>query len=859
MIAGRPRLAWWHIGGAAALGVVALLPWRPPTRVYAQAGCVTDPAGGPTCEPPPPQEEKPTKTPRPRPPVSTFTPTMTPTPTCDLTTGIGCPTSTPSSTPTLTLVPTATLLPTPAKTPPSPLVDLITTIIGKFAPDPELTAPLPPWMQPPNIELTGLEITQVIQCFHNLQCPDNSVPLFSGKLTMVRAYVRFKAPPYYWANNIGGALCFGDTGNTGCENPIRPLYKIQVWEDPDPVRYARPQLIYTLDFILPAYFVTGGATKQITVYANYNFEDFPKETYYKDNHRLLQYEVETSEPMYVTVHLVHNLNRNNPNYPNQLQYVLANPGAVWVVYDFLDLTYPTSEIHLSQGSTLWFRDYDTALGKNNRRKGWDDLLNDLWWLRNGSGPIAYGLMPSVTLRGAGGMGAMDGSMVSGGQDNSLAGKTAAQEIGHNLGRAHAPGCSAGNPDVNFPGLNGGIDEVGVDVLHRKVYDPSNGIYDYMGYCGAVGNTWTSIYTYEAMAGQLPAGAYLPSEARLASPLPADAEVLLASGQVSPTVATLEHGFYRLPAGSATTATPDDGPYAVDLLDEKGNVLATHRFAPMAVSNGEPSDSGPFHLLLPWTDGTSTVVFRYLDQEIGRVKASRHAPEVAFTSPAEGVAWGASGSQTIAWTGHDADGDPLQYLLQYSSDGGQSWEVLAPNLTDTSFEIDTSYLPGSDHAQLRLLASDGFNTVSVDSAPLQVAGKAPEVHISGPSADDELFAGAPIILQGAATDLEDGFLGDEALSWSSDRDGILSNGRSAVLAGLSEGPHTLTLTAIDSDGNAGTASVDVIVRPQPVAEVPAPAVSPVWCVAGVLVIGGGALGLAFLLGRRSRRASAGTGT
>jgi hypothetical protein len=613
--------------------------------------------------------------------------------------------------------------------------------------------------------------------------------------------------------------------------------------------------MYSLDFILPSSFVTGGATKTITVYANYNFEDYPKETYYKDNHRLLQYQVEPSEPINIRYHLVHNLNRNNPNFPNQQQYVLANAGAIWEIYDFLDLTYPTSEIHITQGWPLAYRDYDTVLGKDNRRKGWDDLLLDLWYLRNGSGPIHYGLMPSVTLRGAGGIGAMDGSMVSGGQDNAAAARTAAQEIGHNLGRAHPPGCDAGGPDPNYPGVNGGIDEVGTDVLHRKLYEPY-WVYDYMGYCGGATNSWTSIYTYEAMAGVLPAGVFNPAAGRVAAPLPADAIVLIGSGEVSPEAAHLEHGFYRLTAGPSVEETPDEGPYNVDLLDSAGQVLASRRFWPLVMSNDEPSASGPFTIIVPWVDGTAAVVFRFHDLEIGRIGTSRASPEASFVSPSESQAWDASGLQTLAWTASDADGDPLQYLLQYSSDGGQSWSVLAPNLSETIFEIDSAWLPGSDDARLRLMASDGLNTTQVDSVPFQVGGKPPNVHISGPTTDDALMAESTVVLQGAATDLEDGFLGHEALSWASDQDGVLANGRTAILPSLSEGPHTLTLTAVDSDGNAATTSVEVIVQPAPAVEPPQnPDRSLALCLGGAVLFGGASLGAAFVLGRRSSRRGA----
>jgi hypothetical protein len=118
----------------------------------------------------------------------------------------------------------------------------------------------------------------------------------------------------------------------------------------------------------------------------------------------------------------------------------------------------------------------------------------------------------------------------------------------------------------------------------------------------------------------------------------------------------------------------------------------------------------------------------------------------------------------------------------------------------------------------------------------------------------LIAGSTAVLQGAATDLEDGFLGDDNLSWASDQDGVLGTGRTAILPSLSEGPHTLTLTAIDSDGNTSTAAVDVVVGPAPLVEAPATADS-----AALLACGGGAavlvlaaIAVAFVLGRRSRR-------
>jgi hypothetical protein len=71
-------------------------------------------------------------------------------------------------------------------------------------------------------------------------------------------------------------------------------------------------------------------------------------------------------------------------------------------------------------------------------------------------------------------------------------------------------------------------------------------------------------------------------------------------------------------------------------------------------------------------------------------------------------------------------------------------------------------------------------------------------------------GAQIILQGMATDLEDGPLDPAGLVWSSDVDGALGTGDNLIVSDLSQGAHTLTLAAQDSSGAWGYATARVIV-------------------------------------------------
>ena len=89
--------------------------------------------------------------------------------------------------------------------------------------------------------------------------------------------------------------------------------------------------------------------------------------------------------------------------------------------------------------------------------------------------------------------------------------------------------------------------------------------------------------------------------------------------------------------------------------------------------------------------------------------------------------------------------------------------------------------------------------------------APTVMITSPAPGLMVREGTAVRLAGSATDPEDGALADAALAWTSSIDGALGRGASLEVASPSVGVHTITLTATDSDGNAGNASVSLLVE------------------------------------------------
>ena len=782
--------------------------------VSAQTLPCVDPATGAECTPTPPSPtcgipglppcDNPTAIPPTDIPANTpvpvfIPPTFTPTVTITPTTVSIIPTL-----PEVTPIPTGTPFPTPTpKAVPPFMLAPLPNLIGLLHPPESLVAKLPAWLSPFNIKLSAIEITQGIQCMHDPNCPDNSVPLYSGKTTLVRAYVSLTGGPQSYVDHIGGVLCYGSTGAGGCANPIQAVKKITVFYGSDPVHYGRYLADDSLDFILPANFVTALTPQTFTVYVNYQFKDLPSEAFYSDNYKSLTYQVTASKPIYVMFHPVQNKG-------------VMPPAMEWATLtDYLVKTYPTGQFYPSLGIPLYGKDYAWTIDdKWGCPKGWHDLINDLWYLRGGSGPIAYGEVPYQTLSGNTGCGVFGGPEAGGIAGATIDGRTAAQEVGHTLNLPHVPGCGAGGPDMSYPFANGLLDEYGIDPITLKVYAPVWS-FDFMGYCGKGTNTWVSMFTYNEIAARLPSGAYLPSEPHLASlvSVVVPQQVLVGSGDLSPTSASLTQGFYLVDRSSFNALTPDAGPYTVELQDVSGKVIYSQHFDLSQMSNDTPQTEGGFQLVLPWLEGAKKVVFKYQDQVIGHTLASAHAPTLTLTAPAGGETWAATGQQTITWSASDADHNPLSYMVQYSADGGKTWMMLAANLKDPSFTFDGDYLPGSDHGVIRVIASDGFNTTQVDSNQVTVAPKSALIAITSPADSASIEEGSPVILQAAGTDVRDGPITNvDQFTWSSDRDGSLGSGNPLILSNLSTGAHTLTLSVQNSSGLVSTASVHITITP-----------------------------------------------
>lgn len=393
------------------------------------------------------------------------------------------------------------------------------------------------------------------------------------------------------------------------------------------------------------------------------------------------------------------------------------------------------------------------------------------------------------------------------------------EFGHSVGLPHVR-CtgSEGSPGA-FPytdGLIGGFTDPnrefwGIDLRRDRVFGPQSG--DLMSYCTT---RWTSDFTYTSIQSALRQRYDSATAAAEKLMILEEHPAILVSGVVSLTQWGGElTTFYTVPSPSATSA-PSPGSYAIEFRNALGQRLAIHEFAPEEPSEGTV---GSFTLLLPFPEGATQILLLRNGHTLDVVNASNNAPTVALISPNGGEVLTGQ-TATTSWVASDQDNDPLTYVVQYSADAGATWQTLVVDWSQTSYPLNLSQIAGGNSSIIRILASDGFHTISDQSdGAFSVSPKAPQVTIDAPSDQSFYVADQLVLLRGTGYDTEDGQLVDDSnYAWSSSIDGALGSGRSlAVNASLlSEGGHDVMLTLTDSDGLTTSKEIQITVfRDRPV--------------------------------------------
>jgi hypothetical protein len=647
-----------------------------------------------------------------------------------------------------------------------------------------------------DLQVTGMEVTQVIQ---DLQ---NGALLVAGHRTFVRVHVQA-------AHNIDGVtarLTRTDSSGNPIDNSISPANPgghITVKSNPD-----RKLLQDGFLFELPPSWTNVGT---LHLRASVNPDRMPVETSYTNN-----------------------------DVSRDVTFLPTNPLKIELI-NIKFFTGPGSGTDCNMTTEATDLDLDLAESELRRelpgqtfvisRQAWDSGITMPCTINNSPGvevgtfvdalEDAFAAEPQDRIR----LGIYERSFV-GGVANSIAGwfavaqsqspGVAAHEIGHTLGRYHVespttPPCNAlltpESLDPNYPytgGIIGGPATdperfVGFDpgdaslVLPRRVVPPTDG--DVMSYCH---EKWVSDYSWAGMRNGINAKF---------SPNDPVGDFLRVSGRID-LAGTAVAGLRAVRRSKLGSIDPTvTGKFHLRLLDERHRQLYDLRFSPRLDGNGLRTRLSE---TVRFVRGTRRIeVANPSGDVIGKIEVSAHSPKVRSVKLSSGPHFPASGPVTVSWSASDRDGDPLIADVLWSRDGGFTFEPIASQIQASSYTFDAAKLRGTSgnaSGVIRVFVRDPVLSASADVKGIRAPGSRPRIRITAPFRGQAFVVGQNVTLQAIATDAEDGPL-DRAVTWSSDRDGVLGTGALLSMP-LSSGSHVLTARVVDSQGNAASVTTTV---------------------------------------------------
>lgn len=519
--------------------------------------------------------------------------------------------------------------------------------------------------------------------------------------------------------------------------------------------------------------------------------------------------------------------------------------------------YPIDDLRPRSGSLLWTIPEIPDSSQLWRVNLMLEEMRKLDGCGAGSERLYYGYM--VGNLGGGEANAIPGTVASGWmpfEEERYGRNRHAHELGHVLGRPHAVDSSLGltpegwmqgycrevaGPTNDYPfftafnglkkptlgPMNLGPDEavwglnthpLGGDALASvQVVNPTN-TYELMSYCGSDVTSWRWIsgYAYSNLFNVI-TNKYAPATPPAVFQAAAVAEHLLFSGAVN--LAT-DEAFLRpvLPVQlPGPEPAPIQGDYTLRLLDGGGAVVSETPFAPRPgeadAPEGGPKTMGVFVIPVLADPAIRQAQVVHNGRVLADRRASDHAPTITVRSPNGGERI-ANDPVTLRWQAQDADGDKLSSIVQFSSDGGTTWETLATDLEETVLEIRRGDLKGTVHGRIRVQVSDGFNTASdISDADFEVSNLPPDLVVLSPADNDLIVGSQQVLFEADLSDPEDGPLTETGVQWVSSIDGPLGTGSALVLnaAGLSESDHLVTVTGTDSGGATSAATIRLRVR------------------------------------------------
>ncbi len=280
-----------------------------------------------------------------------------------------------------------------------------------------------------------------------------------------------------------------------------------------------------------------------------------------------------------------------------------------------------------------------ALVSDNANGAWGMILSEVLALKSSDASTRYyyGVVKTAYSSGVAGIG-----YVGGGARTALgwdrmpsASGVMAHELGHNMGRNHAPCGGAGGPDPSYPYSGGSIGIWGLDVGALQLKSPAT-YFDLMGYCSP---DWVSDYNWQAMVTFRQAG---PNNTAGQSDSRTVGRGLLVWGRITSAGLVLEPAFV---VDNADLAAPPAGPHLIEARDANGRVIFSTTFAAAEVADLTSGREGAFAFVVPAGRALAAEIAEL--RLVSGARSVSRRPSVA-APPAPVFARGADGRGLLQW-------------------------------------------------------------------------------------------------------------------------------------------------------------------------------------------------------------------